>query len=48
MKKRNMKLKKYGSIGNKEERHNTWYTGRVMEMNTINGSQKWGYLIQKR
>ena len=32
-----MKLKKYGSIENKRERHNTWYTGRCTETNTING-----------
>ena len=32
-----MKWKKSGSTGNEEERHNTWFTGRNMEMNTING-----------
>jgi len=48
MKKRNMKLKKYRSIGNKEEGHNIWYIGRAMETNTINESQKQDYLMQKR
>ena len=38
MKKKNMKLKKYGSIENKAERYNTWYIGRVMETNMTNGS----------
>jgi len=36
MKKRNVKLKKYKSIGNEEEGHNTWYTGRAIKINTIN------------
>ena len=40
MKKKNMKLKKYRSIENEEEGHNTWYTGRTTEMNVINGLQK--------
>ena len=43
-----MKLKKYKSIGNKEEKYNTWYTRRAMEMNTINRSQKQSCLMQKR
>ena len=30
MKKKNMKLKKYGSIENKEGGHNIWCTGRVI------------------
>ena len=37
MKKKNMKWKKSGSIGNMEEEHNTWYTGRAIEMNMISG-----------
>ena len=48
MKKRNMKLKKLGSIGNKDKKHNTWYIERAMGMNMTNGSQKWGCLMQKR
>jgi len=37
MKKKSMMLKKSGSIGNKAGKHNIWYTGKVMEMNMING-----------
>jgi len=37
MKKRNMKLKKSGSIKNKDRKYNTWYIGRVMWMNMTNG-----------
>ena len=48
MKKRNTKLKKFRNIENMEERHNTWYIGKVMGMNIINRSQKWGCLIQKK
>ena len=40
-----MKLRKLGSIENKNGEHNTWYIGRVMGINMTNGSQKWGYLI---
>jgi len=47
MKKRNMKLKKYGNIENKEDEPNISYTGRAMEMNTINGLQKQSCLMQK-
>ena len=36
MKKRNMKLKKYRSTENKIEKHNIWYTGKVMEMGMTN------------
>jgi len=36
MKKKNMKWKKSGSIGNMEEEYNTWYTGRATEMNMTN------------
>ena len=31
-----MKSKKYRSIRNKVEEHNTWYTGKVMGTNMIN------------
>ena len=48
MKKKNMKLKKYGSIGNEEEGYNIWYTGRGTETNTINRLQKQGCFMQKR
>jgi len=37
MKKKNIKWKKYGSTGHKNGGCNTWYIGRVMGMNTING-----------
>jgi len=37
MKKKNMKWKKLGSIGNIEERHNIWFTGKAIEMNMTNG-----------
>ena len=40
-----MKLKKYKSIENKEEGHNIQYTGRAMEINTINRLQKWDCLM---
>ena len=43
-----MKLKKYRSIGNKTEKHNTWYIGKFIETSMINGSQNQGYLMQKR
>jgi len=36
MKKRNMKLKKFKSIENKEKKYNTWYIERVTGMNIIN------------
>jgi len=48
MKKRNTKLRKLGSIGNRVEEHNTLYIGRAMGMNMINGSQKWDCLMQKK
>jgi len=48
MKKRNIKLKKPGSIKNKDREYNTWYIGRVMGMNITNGLQKHGCLMQKR
>jgi len=37
MKKRNMRWKKSESIENEEGGHNTWFTGKDMEMNMING-----------
>jgi len=37
MKKKSMKWKKYGSIEHEDREHNTWYIGRVMGINTING-----------
>jgi len=37
MKKKNMKWKKYRSTGHKDRECNTWYIGRAMGMNTING-----------
>ena len=48
IKKRNIKLKKYRSTGNKIKGHNIWCTGKAMEMNMTNGSQNQGYLMQKR
>jgi len=48
MKKRNMKLKKSGSIENKNGKYNTWYIGRVMGMNMTNELQKQCFLMQKR
>ena len=40
-----MKLKKCGNIGNVEEKHNTWCTEKIMEMNMVNELQKQGCLI---
>jgi len=37
MKKKSMKWKKYGSTENEDGEHSTWYIGRVMGMNMING-----------
>jgi len=37
MKKKSMKWKKYGSTENEDRKHSTWYIGRVMGMNMING-----------
>jgi len=37
MKKKSMKWKKYGSTGHENKKCNTWYIGRVMGMNMING-----------
>jgi len=37
MMKKNIKSKKYGSIRNKAEEHNTWCIGKVIEMSMING-----------
>ena len=48
MRKKNMKLKKYGSTGNKAEEHNTWCIRRATEMNTINGLWNQSCLMQKR
>ena len=36
MKKKNIRWKKSGSTENKEGGHNTWFTGKNMEMNMIN------------
>ena len=48
MKKRNIKLRKLGSIGNRVEGYNTLYIRRATEMNMINRSQKQGCLMQKK
>ena len=48
MRKKNMKLKKYESIGNKVEEHDTWCIGKVMRTNMINGSWNQGCLMQKK
>ena len=48
MKKKNTKLKKYGSIENKAEEHNIWCTGRAMGMNITNELQNQGCLMQRR
>jgi len=37
MRKKNMKWKKYGSIGHEDGECNTWCIGKVMETNMING-----------
>jgi len=39
MRKKNIKLKKYGSIGNEAEEHNIWCIGKVIGMNMINELQ---------
>ena len=36
MRKKNIKLKKYRSTGNKVEKHNTWCIKKVMGMSMIN------------
>ena len=36
MKKKNMKWKKLGSIGNMEGEHNTWYIKKATEINMTN------------
>ena len=36
MKKKSIKLKKYGSIENKAEKHNIWCTGKVMGTSMTN------------
>ena len=48
MRKKNMKLKKYKSIGNEAEEYNTWCIGDVMGMSIINGLWNQGCLMQKR
>jgi len=48
MKKKNMRWKKYGSIGNEDGEHNTWCIGKGMGMNTINGYQKQGCHMQNK
>jgi len=37
MKKKSMRWKKYGSIGNEEGERSSWFIGRVMGMNMTNG-----------
>jgi len=37
MKKRSMRWKKYGSIGNEEGERSSWFIGRVMGTNMTNG-----------
>ena len=39
MKKRNMKSKKYKSIGNETKKHSIWYIGKVMGTSMTNGLQ---------
>ena len=48
MRKKNMKLKKYGSTGNKAGEHNTWCIRKVIEINMINRLWNQGCLMQKR
>ena len=48
MKKKNTKLKKYGSIGKKAEECNTWCIRKIMGMNMINRSWNWGCFMQGR
>ena len=48
MKKRSIKLKKYGSIENKAEKHNIWCTGKVIGTSMTNRLQNQGCLIQER
>ena len=48
MRKKSIKLKKYKSIRNKTEKHNTWCTGRDIGINMTNRLWNQGYLIQKR
>jgi len=40
IRKKNTKLKKYRSTGNKAEECSIWYIGKVMGINTINGLWK--------
>ena len=47
MRKKNMKLKKYGSTGNKTEEYSIQYIGKDMGTNTINKLWKQDYLMQK-
>jgi len=48
MKKKNMKWKKLGNIGNKVKKHNISCIGRAMEMNMTNGLQKMDCLMLER
>jgi len=48
MKKKNMKLRKYKIIGNKDATPNSWFTRKVIEMSTINEYQKQGYHILRK
>jgi len=48
MRKKNMKLKKYRSIGNKAEEHNTWYIGKIIGISMINESWNQNCLMLKK
>jgi len=48
MKRKNMKLRKLGSIGNKAKRHNILWIRRAIEMNIMNRLQKRGCLMLER
>jgi len=48
MKKKNIKLRKLESIGNRIDEYNNSCIRKDMKMNMINGLQKWGCLMQKR
>jgi len=48
MKRKNMKLKKLGSTGNKAKEHNISCIGRATEMNMTNELQKRGCLMLER
>ena len=48
IRKKNMKLKKLGSIGNKVKRRNTLCIGKVIGMSITNRLQNWGCLMQRK